>query len=228
MQDIFITFVADDKGLANSLSDDLEESGMSVSRRRLRLGDSLSANVEDGFQEATFGVLILSQALFSLPWPSQEISTVVSIAHDPSLADRFLAVWHKIEPTELSGISADLARLPGLSTEIGVDKVAQEIAGATRAAKAGSATTKQAPYTQMPMEQVAPLSSDPNRLAEVLRDQFSLGELQDLSYELGVDFEALGGESKAQKSRELILYLQRRGKLDLLVEDVMRRRPYLR
>ena len=75
---------------------------------------------------------------------------------------------------------------------------------------------------------MAPLSSDPNRLAEVLRDQFSLGELQDLSYELGVDFEALGGESKAQKSRELILYLQRRGKLDLLVEDVMRRRPYLR
>ena len=201
---------------------------MSVSRRMLRLGDSLSANVEDGFQEATFGVLILSRALFSLPWPSQEISTVVSIVHNPSLVDRFLAVWHKIEPTELSGISADLARLPGIPTEIGIDKVAQEIAGATRAAKAGSATTKQAPYSQMSMEQMAPLSSDPNRLAEVLREQFSLGELQDLSYELGVNFEELGGGSKAGKSRELVGYLQRRGMLDQLVEDVMRRRPYLK
>jgi hypothetical protein len=228
MQDIFITFVANDKGLVNTLSDELEAAGMSVSFHMLDLGDSLTANIKEGFQEATFGVIIMSQALFKLPWPRQEIEMVASIEQEPSLAGRFMAIWHQIEPEEAARVSPALARLPGLPSEIGLEKAAHEIAQAASAAAAGQLETKQSFYKQMPIEQSAPLSSDPHRLAQILRDQFSLGELQDLSFEMGVNFDDLGGGSKAGKSRELVNYVQRRGKLDELAQNVMLRRPYLR
>lgn len=227
MQDIFITFVADDKVLAKTLSDELEAAGMSVSFQMLHLGDSLTANIKEGFQEATFGVIIMSRALFNLPWPHQEIEMVANIEQEPSLVGRFLALWHQIEPEEAARVSPALARLPSLPSEIGPEKAAHEIARAASAAAAGQLETKSA-YKQMPIEQSTPLSNDPHRLAQILRDQFSLGELQDLSYEMGVNFDDLGGSSKAGKSRELVNYVQRRGKLDELAQNVMLRRPYLR
>ena len=53
-----------------------------------------------------------------------------------------------------------------------------------------------------------------------LEEQFDLEELRTLSMDLGVDFDNLRGEGKAAKARELVLYLQRRGRLDALVAAV--------
>jgi CHAT domain-containing protein len=54
-------------------------------------------------------------------------------------------------------------------------------------------------------------------LREILASRFSDGELRDLCFDLGVDYESLAGEGKSAKAREFIAYLQRRGRLAELV-----------
>lgn len=50
-------------------------------------------------------------------------------------------------------------------------------------------------------------------------------ELRDLCFDLGVDYESLQGEGKAAKVRELIVYLERRGRIPELVEAGRELRP---
>jgi hypothetical protein len=54
-------------------------------------------------------------------------------------------------------------------------------------------------------------------LLKLLSDGFNLSELKDLSFRLGVDYENLAGEGKQDKARELILYMQRNGRVLELV-----------
>ncbi len=46
-------------------------------------------------------------------------------------------------------------------------------------------------------------------------------------FDLGVDPELLPGQSKTQKSRELVVFMERRGKLDQLVDAIERLQPVL-
>lgn len=50
--------------------------------------------------------------------------------------------------------------------------------------------------------------------------EFSLEELADLCFNLGVDYESLPGESKPAKARELVSYMQRRNRLPDLVNKI--------
>jgi hypothetical protein len=52
-----------------------------------------------------------------------------------------------------------------------------------------------------------------------LVEHFDLGELKTLCFQLGIDDEAIAGETKPDKSRELVKYTYRNGRIpDLLVE----------
>jgi len=62
-------------------------------------------------------------------------------------------------------------------------------------------------------------------LRKGLEKCYSLGELKIVCFELGVDFDVLSGDSKPTKSLELVEYLDRRGKIDALVEYCVRDRP---
>lgn len=62
---------------------------------------------------------------------------------------------------------------------------------------------------------------------ELLRKQFNESELKDVCLTLQVDYELLPGNSKADKSRELILYLQRRGRVPHLLTLVKQERPHI-
>ncbi len=63
------------------------------------------------------------------------------------------------------------------------------------------------------------------RLRQALVERFSLDELRTLSYDLGVDFEALDGKGKAGKARELVSYMERRERLDEIVRVGRLHRP---
>jgi len=54
---------------------------------------------------------------------------------------------------------------------------------------------------------------------------FDENELRDLCFDLGVDYESLPGEGKRAKVRELIVYLERRGRLPELVKMGRELRP---
>lgn len=63
------------------------------------------------------------------------------------------------------------------------------------------------------------------RLAQTLNDFFSLEELITLAFKLDIDYENLVGEGKSGKIRELIIYLERKGRLNDLISEVARIRP---
>ena len=78
------------------------------------------------------------------------------------------------------------------------------------------------------MEQSAiePTSSYLVRLREGLVKCFNEGELQSLCFDMQVDYDSLPGQGKENKARELVSYLQRRGRLSELVETCSKIRPH--
>ncbi len=73
--------------------------------------------------------------------------------------------------------------------------------------------------------QMANSELDRIKLREILIQYFSLGELQTLYFDLGIDYEALVGNTKAEKARELIEYLERRDRLSELLKLIHQERP---
>ena len=66
---------------------------------------------------------------------------------------------------------------------------------------------------------------DRARLLEMIVDHFNIEELNELCYLLKIDFENLAGEHKRDKARELIIYLERRGRIDELFALLYEQRP---
>lgn len=63
------------------------------------------------------------------------------------------------------------------------------------------------------------------RLHTLLIETYNLTELQRLSYYLGLDYEDLAGSTKNAKMLDLITYLERRGSLQQLLDEVKKQRP---
>ena len=63
------------------------------------------------------------------------------------------------------------------------------------------------------------------QLRQLLTTHFDEGELQTLCFDLGVDYESLPGVGKADKARELVEYLERRGRIKECVELGKQLRP---
>jgi DNA-binding NtrC family response regulator len=64
---------------------------------------------------------------------------------------------------------------------------------------------------------------DPAALRRTLEEKFDLEEIQDLCFDLDIDFDALRGERK--KTRELVLYCQRHDRLEQLATRMAELRP---
>lgn len=62
---------------------------------------------------------------------------------------------------------------------------------------------------------------------ELLNTAFNVSELQTLCFDLGIDFESLAGAGKADKARELVLYVQRMGQAPALVAACRHLRPHV-
>jgi hypothetical protein len=68
-------------------------------------------------------------------------------------------------------------------------------------------------------------SADRARLRQFLLDRFSLNELKDLAFDLGVNYQVFYHETLSDFARELISYLERRDQLGCLVTEVLKYRP---
>ena len=62
-------------------------------------------------------------------------------------------------------------------------------------------------------------------LLHVLTTHFNLEELKTLSFQVGVPFDEIPGQSLTSKSREFIAFLVRRGQVNLLVDAIIKERP---
>ncbi len=70
-------------------------------------------------------------------------------------------------------------------------------------------------------------SSNQNlQLVELLKQYFSLDEIKELCFGLGINFESIPGENTIDsKSRELVIYMSRRGQIDALLQKLRTTRP---
>ncbi len=69
--------------------------------------------------------------------------------------------------------------------------------------------------------------ADPQQLYQILDTRYNLGELRTLSFDLGIDYENLAGQTRSDKARELVLYAQRRGRLEEIASYIDRTRPHV-
>jgi hypothetical protein len=62
-------------------------------------------------------------------------------------------------------------------------------------------------------------------LQELLTSKLSLEELRDFCFEINIDYENIGGETKSGKIRELLIHLERRNKLEIIKLWLKTKRP---
>ena len=99
----------------------------------------------------------------------------------------------------------------------------EKIAAIRQQTPPGGITPLHAMYT--PEEKAAEGDVDLVKLRDGLAAHFNEGELRDLSFELGVDYDDLPGEGKTAKARELVVYHERRGLVRKLAERCYQLRP---
>ncbi len=69
---------------------------------------------------------------------------------------------------------------------------------------------------------------DPVSLRQALIQYYNEGELRTMCFDLGIDYESLGGQGKANNARALVAFAQNRGRLDEIVTYVRQTRPHVR
>lgn len=80
-------------------------------------------------------------------------------------------------------------------------------------------------YRSSPDIPRCPHYDDLPRLRQILGQYFSDSELRDLTFDLGIDYENIPGNTKTDKAREVILYLQRQKRLQELISWITSQRP---
>jgi hypothetical protein len=67
-----------------------------------------------------------------------------------------------------------------------------------------------------------------SKIVELLDKYFSMGDIEGLCFDLGIDDENLEGETKIEKARALVTYCKSRDKLDALKSKMLDERPNLK
>ena len=100
-----------------------------LDENEVQLGDSLRRKIDQGLAESRFGVLILSKAFFAKDWPQRELNVLASMES----LDRkvILPIWHGVSHDNVAAYSPMLADKLAISTDNGLEKVAEAVLRAT-------------------------------------------------------------------------------------------------
>jgi len=128
--DVFISHAGEDKeDVARPLADALARLGWSVwlDELELKLGDSLSRQIDAALARSRFGIVILSPAFFEKEWPQRELAGLAA-RELATGAKVILPVWHDVDHEYIAERSPLLADRLGVMTSIGIDKIALKVA----------------------------------------------------------------------------------------------------
>ena len=136
-KDAFISHAGDDKAtVAEPLARALSADGWNVwlDKLELTVGDSLNQRINTALARSRFGIVILSKAFFSKHWPKRELDALT--ARETVSGEKvILPVWHGVDATYLAEVSPTLADRVGVSTDHGLEYVAQELIRALEQAR---------------------------------------------------------------------------------------------
>lgn len=128
---IFISHATEDKDkVARPLAKALQKLGHEIwyDEYSLKLGDSLTAEIDRGLIECDYGVVIFSKSFFSKKWTQKELAGLVARETSSSTGKTIiLPIWHDINAEEIKQYSPTLADRIAVSTKGGLKKVVDEI-----------------------------------------------------------------------------------------------------
>ncbi len=128
--DVFLSHASEDKNtIARPLKEALEARGVSVwfDEIKIKLGQSIRAEIERGIANARFGVVILSPDFFSKQWTQAELDALFSrkMASGENLV---LPIWHRVTKDEVLAHSPLLAGVLASNTSLHtVEDIADQI-----------------------------------------------------------------------------------------------------
>lgn len=64
------------------------------------------------------------------------------------------------------------------------------------------------------------------QIRRIVADVFTLEEMNDLAFQLGINYEEIKGDSPLEKARELVLYCENRGLVENLIHTCQAQRPH--
>lgn len=128
--------------------------------------------------------------------------------------------------SEMQVIDRMLKRIDDLENKITLTlawamQLSQQVVGL------GGKPTTYADIEQAQHSIVSAMSQDPIKLLQLLRDRFSIDEIESLAFELGAKEGALGAGNVDARALKLIRYAQTHNKLDRLALIAWRQRPDL-
>jgi len=128
---LFIAHASEDKDeAARPLAERLEREGFEVwyDEFSLKVGDSLSGEIDRGLAECNYGVVILSPSFFNKQWPLRELAGLIAReTARKSPRKLILPVWHNIDADGVRAYSPTLADRKAVSTSAGLEWVVAEI-----------------------------------------------------------------------------------------------------
>lgn len=127
--DVFLSHASEDKEtIARPLYEALIAAGVSVwfDEAVLKLGDSLSARIDEGLAKCTHGIIIISPSFLDKRWPQRELAGLVA-REVAGGTKRILPIWHDIDHATLVERSPTLAdRVAGRSSD-GIAELVRKI-----------------------------------------------------------------------------------------------------
>ena len=128
--DVFLSYAGEDRPIAGELADALDGMGFNVwcDKFQLRVGDRLLERINDGLNNSSYGLLLISPAFLSKDWPRYETDALVR----DWIGGRkvLLPIWHEVDETTVRERQPGLAGVFALSTTDGIPALAVELAKA--------------------------------------------------------------------------------------------------
>lgn len=129
--DVFISHASEDKeALVAPLASALRQLGVRVwyDEFTLRAGDSISRSIDCGLASSRYGLVVLSPAFISKPWPEYELRGLVS--RELERKNVIIPVWFNVTKRQISDFSPPLAdklaiEATGRSAEVTAVKVCE-------------------------------------------------------------------------------------------------------
>lgn len=126
--DFFICHASEDKEeFVRELAQQLIRNGASVfyDEYSIKLGDSLTQKINEGLQNANYGIVVLSNFFFEKKWTNAELQSIFN----KSVNDGFklLIIYHNIENDYVRNKFPLLADIKATTSAKGFEKVADEL-----------------------------------------------------------------------------------------------------
>jgi len=207
---LFISYSHVDKAFADSLADTLRGAGFEVWHdiTSLRGGEQWASGIDQAVRACDAFLVVLTPEAVNSQWVTKE--TLLALDRKKRVIPLLL------KTVDIPVHLFDIQYL--------------DFRGDQRRAQNVLLQVLKSPGQPFPAPQPTPPPTSVNAnsrtvLREVLVKHFSDNELRNLCFDLGVEYDDLGGEGKSGKARELIAYLERRDRLGELVQIVNRERP---